>query len=292
MSGKHFLKRRWCSVVISVGAGALSVLISFKALALELNGNFIQGGLLTGQASPVAQVYLGERKLKLTVDGQFVIGLGRDFPSELSLTTRTDDGKEESYLYPIMAREYKISRVEGIAKKIMQPSAEDSARASEDARQIRAARGKISSRTDFLDAFQWPVTGRISGVFGSQRVYNGVPGRPHYGVDVAMPTGTRVNAPVSGLVVFAQPDTFYSGGLVILDHGHGLSSSFLHMSKLWVTAGEEVDAGQRIGEIGATGRASGPHLDWRMNWFDQKIDPQLLVPAMAEVLGNDKKVEK
>ena len=125
-----------------------------------------------------------------------------------------------------------------------------------------------------------PATGRISGVYGSQRVYNGTPGSPHYGVDVAVPTGHPVRAPGPGRVTLAEPDLFYSGGTVILDHGYGLSSSFLHMSALHVKVGDEVSTGDLIGEVGATGRATGPHLDWRMSWLNQRIDPQLLVPAM------------
>ena len=124
------------------------------------------------------------------------------------------------------------------------------------------------------------MTGRISGVYGSQRFYNGKAGNPHYGVDVAQPTGTPVLSPVPGVITLAEPDLFYSGGTVILDHGFGLSSSFLHMSRIDVQVGEEVRTGDPIGAIGATGRATGPHLDWRMSWFNQRVDPQLLVPAM------------
>ncbi|MGD2008216.1 MAG: M23 family metallopeptidase, partial [Cellvibrionales bacterium] len=139
-------------------------------------------------------------------------------------------------------------------------------------------------RPDWLLAVRagldWPAEGRISGVYGSQRFYNGTPGSPHYGVDVAVPTGHPVLAPGPGVITLAEPDLFYSGGTVILDHGYGLSSSFLHMSKLHVAVGDEVQPGDLIGEVGATGRATGPHLDWRMSWLDQRIDPQLLVPAM------------
>jgi murein DD-endopeptidase MepM/ murein hydrolase activator NlpD len=128
--------------------------------------------------------------------------------------------------------------------------------------------------------FRWPVRGRISGVYGSQRFYNGTPGSPHYGVDIAVPTGTPVHAPAAGRVTLAEPDLFYSGGTVILDHGYGLSSSFLHMSEVSVAVGDTLDAGDLIGAVGATGRATGAHLDWRMSWRDRRVDPQRLVPPM------------
>ena len=151
---------------------------------------------------------------------------------------------------------------------------------------MRLAKARRLSRTDGLLAVQqgfvWPVTGRISGVYGSQRIYNGTHGTPHYGVDIARPEGTPVLAPAAGEVTLAEPDLFYSGGTVILDHGYGFSSSFLHLSEVHVSLGDLLSAGDLIGAIGATGRATGPHLDWRMSWFSQRIDPQLLVPPMPE----------
>ena len=134
--------------------------------------------------------------------------------------------------------------------------------------------------------FIWPTIGPISGVYGSQRILNGKPKWPHYGVDIAVPTGTEVRAPAGGVVTLAHPDMFYSGGTLIVDHGHGLSSAFLHLSKLRVKTGDKVKQGDVIAEVGATGRATGAHLDWRMNLFNRRIDPQLLVSPMAEVLAS------
>jgi len=149
---------------------------------------------------------------------------------------------------------------------------------------VRKAKAQRIERPELLEAVRaglsWPATGRISGVYGSQRFYNGTPGSPHYGVDVAVPTGHPVVAPGPGVITLAEVDLFYSGGTIILDHGYGLSSSFLHLSKLHVEVGQEVQRGDLIGEVGATGRATGPHLDWRMSWLNQRVDPQLLVPAM------------
>ena len=142
------------------------------------------------------------------------------------------------------------------------------------------------ARPDLLQAalagFVWPAEGPISGVYGSQRFYNGEPRRPHFGVDVAVPTGTIVRAPAAGVVTLAEPDLYFSGGTVILDHGYRLSSSFLHMSEVAVQVGDELQPGDIIGAVGSTGRATGPHLDWRMNWREQRIDPQLLAPPMPK----------
>ena len=131
-----------------------------------------------------------------------------------------------------------------------------------------------------LTGFTWPATGRISGVYGSQRVLNGKPRNPHFGLDIAAPDGTEVFAPADGLVTLTHPDMLLSGGTIILDHGQGLSSTFLHLSKILVEAGSFVKQGELIALIGSTGRASGPHLDWRMNWLDRRVNPQ---PLLSEV---------
>ena len=153
------------------------------------------------------------------------------------------------------------------------------ARIKDDNWRVAKARKTSSERADFAARFIWPAEGPITGVYGSQRVFNGVPKRPHYGVDVGAPTGTQVIAPAGGKVTLAHPDLYYSGGTIIIDHGLGVNSTFLHLSKLTVEPGEMVKQGQKIGEIGATGRATGPHLDWRINWFSERLDPALLVPA-------------
>lgn len=143
---------------------------------------------------------------------------------------------------------------------------------------VATARQHRDNRSYYTQGFTWPAKGRISGVYGSQRVLNGEPRRPHFGLDIAAPTGTEVHAPADGLITMTHPDMYYSGGTIILDHGQGLSSTFLHLSKVLVEAGEFVKQGDLIGLIGATGRASGPHLDWRMNWLDRRVDPQPLLP--------------
>ena len=147
---------------------------------------------------------------------------------------------------------------------------------------IAEARAVDRAEPMFESGFVWPVVGPISGVFGSQRVLNGEPRRPHYGVDVAAPPGTPVTAPADGVVAIAHPDMYYTGGTVLIDHGHGLTSVYSHLEEVWVKEGARLRQGDPIGSVGATGRATGPHLDWRINWFDQRLDPALLVPPMPE----------
>ena len=245
------------------------------AVALELEGPLLQGGVVIGQVAPGTPVSLDGHALRVSEDGLFVIGFDRDSPQSHTLVA----GAETREL-AIKQREYAIQRVTGIAQNIMSPSAADLERIAREQRLVNAARGRDDPRSDFAAGFSWPILGPISGVYGSQRFYNGTPSRPHFGVDVAAPTGAPVHAPAPGIVTLAEPDLFYSGGTIIIDHGHELSSSFLHLSKVLVSVGQRVETGTLIAQVGATGRATGPHLDWRMNWRDARVDPQLLAGAM------------
>jgi murein DD-endopeptidase MepM/ murein hydrolase activator NlpD len=248
-------------------------------------GQFIQGGVVVGQLDPqqVVAFKLNERELPISAQGQVVFGFDRDAKSGDVLGLRMADGRELTQVLEVQPREYQIQRIEGISKRIMNPVKQDLARIGKESQMVTVARKQQLLRSEFSQTFVWPAIGPITGVFGSQRVYNGQPRRPHYGVDVAGPIGAPVHAPAGGKVTLAHPDMFYSGGTVIVDHGHGLSSSFLHLSKLHVKVGDEVKQGQLIAEIGASGRVTGAHLDWRMNWFDRRVDAQLLVPAMKEL---------
>jgi len=246
----------------------------------ELEGDFQPGGLLWGRVPPDTALEFNGVDVPVLEDGTFLLGLGRDAPATVELKI----GDANACTIDIESRQYRISRVEGVPQRTVTPPAEQLARIRAERERVRAAKATRVQRKDFLDAVKagldWPAIGRISGVYGSQRFYNGKPGNPHYGVDVAQPKGTPVLSPGPGVITLAEPDLFYSGGTVILDHGYGLNSSFLHMSRIDVSVGDEVKAGDPIGAIGATGRATGPHLDWRMSWFNQRIDPQLLVPPM------------
>lgn len=254
---------------------ACSLLSVLPALALELDGPLVQGGVVIGRVAPGTPVALDGRAVRVSPEGVFVIGFDRDAPAVQTLTA----GGEERAL-EVAPREYDIQKITGIPQRIMEPSATDLERIRREQWLVSQARIRDDARTDFADGFAWPITGRISGVYGSQRVYNGVPSRPHFGVDVAAPVGATVRAPAPGIVTLAEPDLFYSGGTVIIDHGHNLTSSFLHLSKVLVAVGDRVERGTAIAEVGATGRATGPHLDWRMNWHDARVDPQLLAGEM------------
>jgi len=275
--------RRGLATLLLIGS---SIGVSAEPLGAAdcggLDGNALQGGLLWGRVAPGSGVTWNDRSVSVLPDGSFVLGVGRDAPSPGLLSIDGEAPCEVSV--EIAQRTYRIQRVEGVPQQTVTPPEEVLERIARERELVRQAKSKRLQRPDLLAAVQlglrWPVTGRISGVYGSQRVYNGTPGSPHYGVDVARPTGHPVVAPGPGIITLADPDLFYSGGTVILDHGYGLSSSFLHLSEVSVAVGDEVSAGALIGKVGATGRATGPHLDWRMSWLDQRIDPQLLVPPM------------
>lgn len=254
------------------------------ALATELpfstQGQWVQGGLIRGQVPSGSTLRLDGREVVVSEMGHFALGFGRDASSQSELVWRKPDGSEQTFALHIAAREYRIQRVNGVPQKTVKPSAEHLQRIRDEAARVRAARAGFLAREDFTQPFIWPLEGPITGVFGSQRVYNGVPKTPHFGVDVAAAKGTPVQSPMSGRVVLAEDDLFYSGGTVIIDHGMGVSSTLMHLSAVYVKVGDEVEQGQKVAAVGATGRATGPHLDWRMNWLDQRVDPQLIVPAM------------
>ena len=260
----------------------VALLLVSTGHALELNGPLQQGGMVIGKVQPGSRVFLDEQMVKVSNQGVFVIGFDRDAAASATLRVEAADGKKQHKALAIAPRQYNIQRIEGIPQQIMSPSAENLQRIRREAKATRRARAQILDRLDFAGTFEWPLTGPITGVFGSQRVYNGVPKRPHYGVDVAAPIGTPVTTPAPGTVTLAHPDMFYSGGTLIIDHGHGVSSTLLHLSKVLVAVGDEVVPGDIVAEVGAGGRATGPHLDWRMNWLKARIDPQLLVPPMAD----------
>lgn len=265
-----------------LSAALAALLCPLSLSALELRGDAVQGGLMFGNAPPGSSVQLDGREVMVSPSGDFVIGFDRDESGERLLEVRESSGERHQRTLAVKAREYQIERVEGLPPKTVTPDPESLERIRAEAALVSSARARRDSRADYLQGFAWPARGRISGVYGSQRVLNGEPRRPHYGLDIAAPTGSPVYAPADGLVTLAHPDMYFSGGTLVLDHGHGLSSSFLHLSKILVEAGTPVSKGDLIAEIGATGRASGPHLDWRMNWLDRRVDPEPLVSDLPQ----------
>ena len=269
-------------------AMTLFVLLPFGSVpvaaesGLRLDGPRLQGGLLRGRVPPGSTVEYEGGAVRVSQDGWFLVGFGRDAPPEAELAVVYPDGRSERQVLKVERREYNVQRIDGLPPSKVTPSEDDLARIRKEVRIVKQARKIDHSRTDFLSGFQWPVKGIISGVYGSQRVLNGEPRRPHFGIDIAAPRGTKVVAPTDGVVTLVHPDMYFSGGTMIVDHGHGLSSAFLHLSRILVEKGERVTQGQVIAEVGSTGRSTGPHLDWRINLFDRRLDPSLLVGPMPE----------
>lgn len=240
---------------------------------LSLRGEPAPGALLIGQTEPDAKVWLDGQLLRINKQGFFVFGFARDAQGEQLLRVESERGQRDR-LISLQPRQWNIQRVEGVPARTVTPPEEQLQRIRVEAALVRKARKTDSNLADFSGQFVWPASGRISGVYGSQRFYNGNPGSPHLGVDIAAPKGSPVIAPAGGTVTLVHDDMFYSGGTLLIDHGMGLSSTFIHLSKVLVKQGQRVSQGERIAEIGATGRATGPHLDWRLNWYQERLDPQ------------------
>jgi len=257
-----------------------ALLFAVELHAISFEGEFKQGGLLIGQVQEGQTVSYQGKTLNLTTNNQFLLGLGRNAPAITSITINSQDQEPETITLEIAARQYNIQKIEGVPSKTVTPPASDLQRIKQDASMVRESRKLVSNKQDFLKGFIKPANGPVTGVYGSQRFYNGVPKSPHYGIDYAAPTGTAVIAPADGVVTFAHNDLFYSGGTLIIDHGHGLSSTFLHLSEILGKPDQQITLGMEIAKIGATGRATGPHLDWRMNWLDQRIDPDLVLKVL------------
>jgi hypothetical protein len=218
--------------------------------------------------------------VRVGADGVAVFGAGRDAVGPMVLDASLPDGEQATANIAVTPRDWPLERVDGVPPKTVNPPPALAARIQREQAAVTTARLRNDAREDFLQHFTWPVHGRISGRFGNQRIYNGEPRAPHSGMDIAVPVGTPVHAPAAGIITFAQPDLYLTGGTVLLDHGFGLSSNFLHLSELDVTVGERVRQGQVIGRSGMTGRASGPHLHWGFNWLGVRLD-SLLLPGIS-----------
>ncbi len=236
-----------------------------------------QGAMVLGKVPPGSRVEYAGRTLRTTGYGTVVFGIGRDEAGPVTVTVVRPDGSRSEASIAVSARDWPVQRVDGVPPKTVDPPPEIAERIRREQAQVVAARARDDDRADFAQRFAWPLQGRVSGRFGNQRVYNGKPGSPHSGMDIAAPTGTAVRAPAAGVVTFAAPDLYLTGGTVLLDHGFGISSNFLHLSRIDVKVGDRIAQGQTIGAVGATGRATGPHLHWGMNWFDVRIDPLLVL---------------
>jgi len=255
--------------------------LSFMAQAqIQLSGEIVQGGLVIGKTQANNTVTLNKQILPVSANGDYVFAFSRDDKSHYTLTVMTPSGKTELKKFTPTKRDYKISRVEGISKKIMNPNKKANIRAGKDRAAMLKVRKISSDLTDFSHGFIAPRNSRLTGVYGSQRFYNGVPKNPHYGVDYAGKIGAPVKAPADGEILLWVPDMFYSGGTLVIDHGHGITSNFLHLSASLVKVGDKVKQGQVTAKVGNSGRVTGPHLDWRMNWHKVRFDPQLAMKTI------------
>ncbi len=222
-----------------------------------------------------ALVQVNGKIIRISPDGIFVFGFGRDYDDPVTLTV---NGQTSSL--DVAARKYNIQRIDGLPPKMVTPPESTLKRIRRENAEIARIRALDTPGTWFAQDWIWPSQGIVSGVYGSQRVLNGKPRRPHFGIDIAVPTGTPVAAPTDAIVRMAEPDLYFTGGTVMLDHGHGVTSVYSHLSKIGVEVGQKVLQGEKIAEVGSTGRSTGPHLDWRVNWFRERLDPALLAGPM------------
>lgn len=249
--------------------------------ALELWGEYTQGSLLVGRVSPGSSAELDPGAAVVTAGGWLLVGLDREQPVRSTLVVADSSGtRTTTAVLELSKRDYRVQRINGLPQAQVTPDAESLQRIRREQATVAKARSLRRESQDFLSGFRMPLRGRLTGVYGSQRILNGEPRQPHYGVDIAAPVGTPVVAPAAGTVTLAEPDLYFSGGTLIVDHGYGLSSSFLHLSEILVEVGDRVEPGDAVARVGATGRVTGPHLDWRMNLGETRVDPLLVLKAL------------
>lgn len=254
----------------------------------EFQGEWIQGAPLSGRVVPGSKVRFAGREVRVDAQGRFAIGLAFDAPPAAELEVIDADGAVRRHEFTVVQRDYPTQRINGLPKKMVTPPKEVLERIRDDRERVVAARDIDSDNPAALGDFDWPLSARVTGIFGARRVLNGKPRQPHFGIDLAAPKGTPIKAPAAATVRMADKDLYYTGGTVILDHGHGYTTTYLHLSKIDVEVGQVLERGQVIGLVGATGRATGPHLCWRANWFDVRLDPSLLVDTSAARKGETK----
>ncbi|MBA1338478.1 MAG: Murein DD-endopeptidase MepM and murein hydrolase activator NlpD, containing LysM domain [Pelagibacterales bacterium] len=243
--------------------------ITTSSFAVTFNGKFIQGSFILGKVEPGSKVIVDKKKVRVTSDGYFVFGLSRDRKNDVVITIN-----KERIIKKVLKRKYNIQRIDGLEEKKVTPPEEVYERIKRENKWIGEARAVNSDLIFFKKNFINPLDNAIiTGVYGSQRILNGKPKWPHYGIDFAADKGTEIKAMLDGIVTMAEPDLFYTGGTLIFDHGHGVSTLYMHMEKILVEKGEKVKQGDIIGTVGSTGRSTGAHLDIRLNWFNVRLDP-------------------
>jgi len=240
--------------------------------AVEFKGKFLQGHFIVGITDPNAKILVGKKEVKISKDGYFVFGLDRDRKFDL-IITKIINGKKEVITKQVLKRKYNIQRIDGLEESKVTPPESVYKRIKKENNAIGEARAIDSDLPFFKEKFIMPTEGIISGVYGSQRILNGKPRWPHYGIDIAAKQGTMIKASGSGIVTMAEDDLYYTGGTIIMDHGHGISTIYSHLENVLVSIGDQINQGDVIGTVGSTGRSTGPHLDFRINWFQTRLDP-------------------
>ena len=252
-------------------------LISSKAIGVDFDGKFIQGHFIIGKTDPKSKIWIDKKKVKITKDGYFAFGIGRDRKYDVVITKELN-GKKQRIVKKIQKRKYKIQRIDGLPEKKVTPPKEVYDRIKKENKIISDAREVESNLTFFKKKFIPPLENAIiTGVYGSQRILNGKPKWPHYGIDFAAKEGTKIKAMLDGKATMVEKDLFYTGGTLIFDHGHGISTLYMHMKEIFVKKGEKVKQGDVIGTVGSTGRSTGAHLDVRLNWFGIRLDPMTVL---------------
>ena len=246
--------------------------LSNNVLAITFKGKFIQGHFIIGKTEPDTKILIGKKEVKVSKNGYFVFGIDRDRKFDVVIT-KIKEGKKEKIIKKVFKRKYKIQRIDGLPENKVTPPEEVYKRIKEENNRIGEARAINSDLVFFKDKFIMPVEGITTGVYGSQRILNGKPKWPHYGIDIAAKQGTNIKSSGTGVVTMAEDDLYYTGGTIIMDHGHGISTIYSHLETVIVSVGDKINQGDIIGTVGSTGRSTGPHLDFRINWFQTRLDP-------------------
>ena len=252
--------------------------LSNNVLAVEFQGKFIQGHFIIGKTESGTKVLIDKKEVRTSDDGYFVFGIGRDRKYDVVITLNKD-GNKQKIVKKVLKRKYNIQRIDGLPEEQVTPPEEVYVRIKKENKLIGDAKAIDSNLTYFKNKFIVPIENTIiSGVYGSQRILNGEPKWPHYGLDFAADEGTKIEAMLDGVVTLAEPNLYYTGGTLMFDHGHGISTLYMHMQKILVKKGQKIRQGDVIGTVGSTGRATGAHLDVRLNWFQTRLDPETVLP--------------
>ena len=254
----------------------IAIIFSTNAVAVEFKGKFLQGHFIIGITVPESKIIVDKKEVRVSEDGYFVFGIDRDRKFDVTIT-KIINGKKEKIIKKVLKRKYNIQRIDGLEESKVTPPESVYKRIKKENNKIGEARAINSDLPFFKNQFIMPVEGIISGVYGSQRILNGKPKWPHYGIDIAAKKGTKIKSSATGVVTMAEPDLYYTGGTIIMDHGHGISTIYSHLETVMVSVGDKINQGDIIGTVGSTGRSTGPHLDFRVNWFQTRLDPMSVI---------------